>query len=283
MTYKNIYKNILLYLFVCMICAGFSHGQSQNAGQEDSRTYTVGAHDLLTINVFGVDELNTRVRISGNGAITLPLLGEVRVEGLTTAQLETKLAGLLEQKYLKDAQVSVFIVEYQSKKVSVIGAVQHPGNYELLGKETLLQLISKAGGLTDRASNTVVVIHKEKSRVIDLDELMTKGTPQLNILMEPGDVVNIPHERYMDIYIFGQVRNPGTLRLKKSGKASLLRAIAQAGGFTTRARKSSVLITRRENDKEIKIRVNVKKILKGKRQPFVLKHDDIVYVPESLL
>lgn len=274
------FKNFFLIVFLCVICTNLTAAER---GQADERTYTLGPHDLITISVFGVDELNTKVRVSGTGTITLPLLGEIPVEGLSPAQLELKLAKLLEKEYLKNAQVTVFIEEYRSKKVSVIGAVQNPGNYEILGKETLLQMVSRAGGLTDRASDRIVVIRGEESRVIDLDELMTKGPPELNIPLEPGDIVNVPHERFIDVYIFGEVRNPGTLKLKKSGETTLLKAIAQAGGFTTRARRGAVRVTRKQNGEELKFKVNIKKILQGKNSPFILEHNDVVYVPESLL
>jgi polysaccharide export outer membrane protein len=290
MTFKKIIPSILIVLLGFALTAGggfFALAQDQDQEkteeQPDKNTYTIGPQDLLSINVFGVEELNTRVRIAGDGTITLPLLGEIEVGGLTPAQLEKKLAQMLEKNYLKNAQVTVFINEYQSKKVAVIGAVTDPGNYDVMGNETLLQLISRAGGLTERASDRVVVIRKNKSQSIDIERLMSGRNPELNIQLKPGDIVNIPHERYVDIYIFGEVRRPGTMRLKKSGDITLLKAIAQAGGFTNRARKSAVVVKRKKDGKEIKIKVNIKKILKGKRQPFILQHDDVVFVPESLL
>jgi polysaccharide export outer membrane protein len=250
--------------------------------------YTVGPKDLVTISVFDVPELNITVRISEDGTITLPLLGNIQVGGLTRFQMEKRLAALLEKSYLKNAQVTIFIKEYQSKMISIIGEVSKPGNYELIGKQTLLQILSMAGGLTERSSDRIVVIRqftnrKNKSLIIDLDELMLKGNPNLNIPLQPGDIINVPGERFLDIYVFGQVQKPGHLKIKKDGQITLLRAIAQAGGFETRARKSSVLITRREAGKDIQIKVNVKKILKGKKPDFVLKNNDIIHVPESIL
>jgi len=105
----------------------------------------------------------------------------------------------------------------------------------------------------------------------------------MNIPLQPGDIINVPGERYLDIYIFGQVKNPGHLKIKKNGLITLLKAIAQAGGFAERARKSAVTITRRTNGKDVKTRVNVKKILKGKKPDFILENNDIVHVPESIL
>lgn len=276
------FKNFLLIFF---IFTSFIFSVDQG---DKSYSYSIGPKDLLTINVFEVPELNITVRVSEDGSIVTPLLGNINVAGLTRFQLEKKLVKLLEKNYLKSAQVTVFIKEYQSKLVSVIGAVKNPGNYELVGRQTLLQMISIAGGLTEGASDRIVIIRQYKngksaSLVIDLDELMLKGNPKLNIPLQASDIINVSVERYLDIYVFGQVKKPGHIKMKKDGNVTLLRVIAQAGGFSERARKSSVLIKRKINGKEMKIKINVKKILRGKRKDFILENNDIVHVPESML
>jgi len=278
MNFKNF-----LFIFFIFTSIIFSVDQG-----DKNYSYSIGPKDLLTINVFEVPELNMTVRVSEDGFITVPLLGNINVTGLTRSQLEKKLIKLLEKSYLKSAQVTVFIKEYQSKLVSVIGAVKNPGNYELVGKQTLLQMISIAGGLTEAASDRIVIIRQYKngksaSLVINLDELMLKGNPKLNIPLQASDIINVSVERYLDIYVFGQVKNPGHIKMKKDGNVTLLRVIAQAGGFSERARKSSVLIKRKVNGKEMKIKINVKKILRGKRKDFILENNDIVHVPESML
>jgi polysaccharide export outer membrane protein len=280
MNSKKFIIIIFLFIFIVLI-PSFSQ-------KSKDYTYSVGPKDLITISVFDVPELNITARISEDGAITLPLLGRVEVGGLTRFQLEKKLAALLEERYLKNAQVTVFIKEYQSKMVSIIGEVEKPGSYELIGKQSLLQMLSTAGGLSKTASDRIIVIRQYKSGKtssleINLDELMVKGNPTMNIPLQPGDIINVPGERYLDIYVFGQVKDPGHLKVKKNGPITLLKIIAQAGGFAERARKSAVTITRRVNGKDIKTKVNVKKILKGKKPDFILKNNDIVYVPESIL
>lgn len=276
----DIVTSIFLILFCTTLCA-FSQ-------ENKDYSYNIGPKDLITISVFDVPELNITVRISEDGSITLPLLGRVAVGGLTHFQLEKKLAALLEEKYLKNAQVTVFIKEYHSRTVSIIGEVAKPGTYELIGKQTLLQVISTAGGLTEASSDRIIIIRKyksgkSKSLAINLDDLMVKGDPRLNIPLLSGDIVNVPGERYVDIYVFGQVKNPGHIKVKRNGPITLLMVIAQAGGFSERARKSAVTITRRVNGKEVKTRVNVKKIIKGDKPDFILSNNDIVHVPESIL
>lgn len=282
------FKTSLLKIFISISLFLFCSSVFTFSQINKDYSYIIGPKDLITISVFDVPDLNITVRISEDGSITLPLLGRVEAGGLTHSQLEKKLADLLEEKYLKNAQVTIFIKEYHSKTVSIIGEVEKPGTYELIGKRTLLQVISTAGGLKDSSSDRIIIIRnyksgKSKSLTISLDDLMVKGDPRLNIPLLAGDIINVPGERFVDIYVFGQVKNPGHIKVKINGSISLLKAIAQAGGFAERARKSAVTITRRVDGKEIKTRVNVKKILKGKIPDFILKNGDIIHIPESIL
>lgn len=279
-------KKVIFSLTIFILLLGTFYAQESQ--EKYVLEYKIGPKDLLEIKVFGLDKLNTTVRVSEEGRITLPLLGEIEVEGLTKAELEKKLVKLLEEKYLHNPQVTVFIKEYQSKRVSILGAIQKPGSYELLGRQTLLQLISEAGGLTKDATKEIIIIRPlpdgtSISLKILVDDLMNKGDSKLNVPLEPNDIINIPVDRLVLVYVFGQVKNPGALQVLKSRIPTLLQTIAQAGGFTERAAKGSVLVKRKDesgNEKEIKI--NVKDIIKGKKKDFQLEENDVVYVPETI-
>jgi protein involved in polysaccharide export with SLBB domain len=104
--------------------------------------YRVGRQDLLEIKVFDVDELNQTVRVADDGSITMPLLGRLVVAGKTKTELQDLIARLLEERYVRNPQVTVFVKEYESKKVAVTGAVKKPGSYEMLGTKTLLEMLS---------------------------------------------------------------------------------------------------------------------------------------------
>ncbi len=276
-------RKMLLFTLILLLVSCYFWGEDQYKAD-----YKIGAKDLLEISVFGLEEMNKTVRVSEDGKITFPLLGEVEVEGLTKTELEKKLSQLLEEKYLQSPQVTVFIKEYQSKRISVLGAVGKPGPYELLGRQTLLQLISEAGGLTEDAGDDIIVIRQFQdgtsiSLKISIDDLFLKGDARLNIPLEPNDIVNIPAEKTVLIYVFGQVRKPGALEVKKSNIPTLLQVIAQAGGFSERASKGGVLIKRINKDgKEKQIKVNVKDIIKGKKKDIQLLENDVVYVPETI-
>ncbi len=174
--------------------------------------------------------------------------------------------------------------------MAVIGAVEKPGMYELIGRQNLLQMISKAGGHQrerlepdlrpagrGRAANAAAI-------AIDLDDLMANGNQKLNIPLQANDIVNIPVDKIILVFVFGEVRNPGALQVKMSKKITLLQAIAQAGGMTEGAAKGGITIKRkdRKTGKEIKMKFNLKDIIKGNRPDIELIEGDVVFVPESI-
>jgi polysaccharide export outer membrane protein len=220
----------------------------------------------------------------------MPYLGEVAVSGLTKAGLEKRLVELFtDNEIFPSPQVTVFIEEYKSNVVSIIGAVRNPGEYELLGRLTLIDLISKAGGPTGEEGKEIIIFRRlngnSTSLKISRDGLLDEGDPELNVPLEPGDVVNVPIDRTVHIYVRGQVRNPGQLEVKKSElpNFTVTKAIAQAGGFDERASKGGVKILRiNEQGQEVIIKVNVRDIEKGKRSDFKLQEGDVIIVPEGI-
>ena len=246
--------------------------------------YKIGSKDLLEITVFELPELNQTVRVSEDGSVTLSLLGKVAVAGQTAQELEKKLASILEGKYLKTAHVTVFIKEYQ--RVAVLGAVGKPGMYELVGPTTLLQVISEAGGLTSEAANELYIYRegtdgKKNKITVSLSDLVIKGDQDLNLDLQAKDIVNVPIDRMLTVFVFGEVKTPGALQFRQSKKITLLQAIAQAGGTTEWASKSSLVISRKDQKtgKEKKIQVNLKNIIRGKASDIVLEEGDVVIVP----
>jgi len=281
-----------------LICTAFAASATTGSAaptaptglQDTAAEYKIGPKDLLEISVLGVPEIaKLVVRVSELGRITLPLLGEVGVGDLTKFEVEKKLAVLAGEKVVLNPQVTVHILEYLSRRVSVVGAVEKPGTFELIGRRTVLAAIAEAGGLSRDAGEEIIIIRQlpggeNTSFRISIDGLFVKGDPALNIALEPGDVVNVPVERTAPIYVFGQVRNPGALQVKRSSPPTLTQAIAQAGGFTDRANRKKVQIRRKDaSGQELEIVVNVRDILKGKKKDIPLLINDTIYVPESLL
>ena len=260
---------------------------TQEAKDALVRAYRIGPGDLLEIKVFEVKELDQTVRVSEDGSITLPLLGRVVVEGLTQEGVVQKLTSLLSAKYVKNPQVTIFIKEYKNQQVAVIGAVEKAGSYELVGRKNLLQIISMAGGFSETAGNEVFILRERpdgaaSAIAIDLKDLLVNGNQALNVPIEPNDVINVPVDKEIRVFVMGRVTRPGAVRAKLSEGVTLLQAIADAGGLAEGAKESAITISRKDPaGKEKKIKINLKDIIRGRKKDIVLQEGDVVYVPES--
>lgn len=262
------------------------------------RDYKIGPEDLLEITVFEEEKLNKTVRVSSQGNISLPLLGILRVKGLTANEMEKEIRDLLAEKYLQDPHVSVFIKEYRNQRISAIGAVEKPGVYEVTGQKTILDILALAGGLKEDAGRLLFLIRPprpedealrerrdsdarvQKTFMIDLEELLVKGDSTLNLLLDHGDMVNVPVSG--KIFVGGEVRSPGGFPLKGT-KLTVSQAIALAGGLKGEANGSETKIFRyseKGTGKEI-LSVNVYAIQKGQEEDLYLKENDILIVPKS--
>jgi polysaccharide export outer membrane protein len=280
---------ILGAALIVAAAAGTVRAQAQDIKDVFIREYKIGAKDLLEIKVVEVPELNLAVRVSEEGSITLPLVGRVELAGLTKEAAERRIASLLVAgNYLKNPQVTIFIREYQSNRVALIGAVKTPGMYELVGEMSLLELVSKAGGFLENAGNDIIVMRegkdgRDEKLTVDLNDLVMNGTQSFNVALRPNDVISVPIDRILQIYVWGEVKNPGALAVKMSKNITLVQAVAQAGGTTDAAKKSGVVIKRRneKTGKEIRIKADLGKIMNGKKPDIPLKEGDVVYVPAS--
>jgi polysaccharide export outer membrane protein len=256
--------------------------------QELPRGYAIGEQDLLEISVFEVDQLSRTVRVDEDGTINLPLLGRVPVSGLTRSELEQEIARRLEDGFVRDPQVTVFIREFHSRRVTVTGAVKNPGSYEMLGPRTLVEMIAEAGGLTDKGAEELHVIRRdpetgEETRLrVSLKKLLYENDSSANLLLAPGDIVYAPFVEMVDIYVNGAVAQPGAYEFRRSDRVTVLQAVTRAGGATARAneKKVQVIRTLAGGRKQI-LDLDLRKVKKGRAEDIVLQEDDVVVVPES--
>lgn len=261
--------------------------RNSQAGAAPERRNALGAEDLLEISVFDVAELNRTVRVSEDGKLSLPLIGDVEAVGLTPRQLEDRLRDRLAERYVKNPQVSVFVKEHGSKKVSVIGAVGRPGVYEMLGPRVLLQVLAQAGGLSEKAAAELYVIRTRpdggsERLVVKVDDLITSRNPGSNLEIFPGDVISVPLDRLQFIYVDGAVKSPGRIEQPSRRPITLLQAISKVGGASSRANLKKVKILRRgSNGEQIILNASVVRIRKGKDPDPVLRDGDMVVVPEA--
>ncbi len=247
--------------------------------------YIIGPSDLLDIKVFESDKLSSTVRVSSRGFVTLPLVGNVEVSGLSTRESEQKIEQLLKAEgYIRDPHVSVFIQEHKSKVISVMGNVKEPGNYELLGAQTLLDALANAKGLTDSAGNTIYITRvgnqgERKSIMVDIDEILRRGAdPEYNVYVRPGDVIFVPESG--NIFVEGAVLKPGSYPIK--GDATVSQVISQAGGVASFADKGDVTLIRYEGNGERNIvELNLAEIREGAQEDPMVQDRDAIIVGSS--
>lgn len=243
----------------------------------------LGPRDVLDVQVVQDPKLNVRVTVSDDGFVTMPYIGKVDTNGLTVRQLEDRLKAILEQRVLNQADVSVQVMQFGNKPISVVGAVARPGTINTGGSMTLIQAITSAGGLTTGYGKTLFVLRTGQNGLteqiaIDIEELLVQGNPDLNIPLEPNDVINVQVEPPITIYLIGEVQNPGKLEMRRAQNPSLLQAIAAAGGPTDRAGRM-VVIKRAGTAKQI--RVNYRRIAEGDDPDIPLQDGDTIYLKES--
>lgn len=249
--------------------------------------YRLGPEDVIEVRVFELDQLNRKVRVSGDGFIDLPLVGSFQAAGLSAEEVAQAVADRLRDRYVQNPQVSIFIVEFNSQKISLLGAVQSPSSYPLVGQRQLLQVLAEAGSLAADAGKTLYIFRRtddgRSARLtVPLNELLLQGDPRWNITLLPGDVVSVPPEEAIAISILGAVNSPGVHKLPVGDEATLLKAVALAGGLSDRASKKGVNIKRRGPDgKESIIKVNLGDLLSGKQADVILLEGDVVIVNES--
>jgi polysaccharide export outer membrane protein len=256
------------------------------AAAQDFGEYRIGPKDLLEIKVLEAPELNGERRVADNGSISVPLLGEVSVSGLTAVEVRDRIAALLTSRYVQRANVTVIVKDFSNKPITVIGAVARPGTLSVAGRFTLLQAISAAGGLTSGAGRKIYILRSSDNGLSDTLEVRTSdlfesANPMWNIPIAPADVINVPAQSAVKIYCVGEVKTPGQLTFDSGDRISLLSAISKAGGMTDRA-SNTVKIKRRGPDgKDIEITVKYGSILKGKVPDPELKPDDVIVVDEA--
>ncbi len=248
---------------------------AQAASQSE---YVLGSGDQIRITVYQNVDLLLETRITEGGTISYPLLGTIKLGGLSVADAEKKIAtGLRDGNFLKQPQVSILLMTAASSQVTVLGQVNRPSRYPLVaGNQRLSEIMGAAGGIVPGVGSDIVVVSgvrngKPFRKEIDFPKVFASTGTQEDFLMENGDTVWV--DRAPQVYIYGEVQRPGAQILPRD--ATLLQALATAGGLTLRGTQRGIRIHRRdEASGEVKI---LQLDVNDKLQP-----NDIIYVKESL-
>ena len=264
--------------------------------------YLVGPGDVLRVTVFEVEELSNTVVVSPKGTISPPLLEEFSVAGITAREIEAKLEQMYEGGYLRDPQISVVVSEFRSQPVSVLGAVERPGVYQLQGRRRLLEVLAMSGGLGKDVGDTITISRRpgsgssftgpgsargepasaasgEEIEVSVRNMLLTPDNDDANPLIQPHDVIQVSKAGI--VYVMGAVEKAGGYTIKDQEKITVLRAVSLASGLGRHASPQKARIIREVDGKKQRIHVRIKDVIAGRSPDPELAANDILYIPDS--
>ena len=227
--------------------------------QTENYKYTLGPGDILSIIVWDHPELTipagaersaeqSGTVVNENGTIYYPYAGIVRVAGLNVREVRDLLTKAL-SRVIENVQLEVRMAEFRSKRIYVVGEVRNPGIKRVTDiAPTVLEMVNQAGGFTDEADyRNITLTRKEKTYRIDLLALYENGNVEQNVLLESGDVINVPDRQLNKIFVLGEVNNPGSLLMNKSRK-TLAEAISDAGDVNNNTADPSQIFIMRGNN-----------------------------------
>jgi polysaccharide export outer membrane protein len=234
--------------------------------------------DELEVSVFGVPEMGAHERVDGAGNINLPLVKSVHVAGLTSDAAEAVIEKRLRDGgFLKDPHVSIFVKEYSSSGIAVLGEVQHPGVYPANGPRKLWDMILAAGGATERAGTGVLVRHRDSDQA---EQRALSSNPEeaikSNVEVAPGDSVVV--ERAGVIYVLGEVKHASGY-VMAGNSMTVLQALAKAEGPTDNAALNRATLLRKQASTTHQIPVDLREMLTAKAQDVNMQDGDILFIP----
>ncbi|MFZ0662714.1 MAG: polysaccharide biosynthesis/export family protein [Acidobacteriaceae bacterium] len=244
----------------------------------------IGPGDLLHVTVMREPELEQRVRVLDSGDVGLPLIGEVHVAGLDPAGA----AAVIESKYLvgnylKRPNVSVFVEEFATQPVSVLGQVAKPGTYKITTLRTLLDLLAMAGGLTPIADRHIMIERapgaKEREERVFLSN-RSGDALMANVTIDPGDTILVPKAGI--VYVLGDVGRPGGYTMENESRMTVLEAIALAAGVNRTANEKRARVIHNVNGAYDEEPLPLREIEKGDAPDELLQANDVIYIPFSL-
>ncbi|MCD6584131.1 MAG: SLBB domain-containing protein [Desulfobacteraceae bacterium] len=241
----------------------------------DAQDYILGEGDVLTISVYDQPDLQSTVRISGDGMIALPLIGQLSAIGQSVEKLGNGIESLLADGYIINPHVTIFIEEFRNRKATILGGINNPGLYELKGHTTLLELISKAGGLKEKAASEAIIQRdqpdskQKKVIVVNLFQLMEQGQESLNLTIINGDNIYIPKKKVF--YVTGEIKKPDVYDYEEG--LTVIQVLTKAGGLNDKAAPSRIRIIRSTDGKE--------NVLEKVKMDLTIHPNDVIVVPES--
>jgi len=241
----------------------------------------LGVGDLIEVSVFGVPDLNTKARVSSAGDVYLPLVDYVHVGDLTTDEAQEVIQKRLEEGgFVRNPHVTIFVDESASQAITMVGEVARPGTYPAIGERHLYDLLSMAGGLTDRAGRNVIITHRgdpDQKVELQLPQNLAEDTRN-NIEVRPGDTIIV--SRAGIVYVVGDVQRPSGFVIEDSS-LTVLKALALAGGSTRTSALNKTKILRQTPNGVQEISVPLSKVMHAKAPDVALVKGDVLFIPGS--
>ncbi len=250
----------------------------------------VGPNDLIAVSVYDAPELSRTIRVGADGLIRLPMLQQrIKAQGLYPADLELAISKALKaEELLNDPYVTVTIAAYQSRPVSVAGAVKMPLVFQAEGPTSLLEALARAQGLREDAGREIIVSRSQPgpdgtpvmlTRRIPVRGLIDDADPELNLSLVGGEEVRVPE--VSKIYIVGNVKRPGAFPVQDGADTTVLQMLALAEGLMPYASKEAYIYRREGDGDKNEIAVPLDKIMRRKASDVPLAANDILYIPDN--
>jgi polysaccharide export outer membrane protein len=258
-------------------------GPEPESQSPQTESLLIGPGDLLRISFLREPELDQHLRVLDSGEIVLTLAGKVSVQGLTPAQAAARIATQYrEGDFLLHPEASVFVEEYATQAVTILGQVAHPGTVRLTAPRTLIDVLSLAGGLTSDADRHIVLERggKDGERIHTFLSNRAEDALNADILVRPGDTIVVPKAGI--VYILGDVAHPGGYVMQNDSHLTVLQAIALAAGTSKTASEKRVRLVRTVDGLSHSIDLPLRDMERGGSPDVPLRADDILYVPFSL-
>lgn len=281
-------------ILLLAMCAPFMQSQGRGTPNPESAAnlpaQKIGLRDLLMVQVYGSPELSRSVRVGADGMIRLPMLKQrLKGEGLMPNDLENEVARALEEEGLiVDPLVTITVAEYSSRPISVAGAVKEPLTFQASAPVTLLEAITRAGGLTPVAGSEILVSKTQPGpggqptalmQRISVKGLIDGTDPEANLRLSGGEEVRVPEAG--KVFIVGNVKKPGAFPVEDGAETSVLKMLALAEGLAPFAGKQAYIYRREASGSKNEIPIELTKIMQRKAPDAPLLANDVLYIPDN--
>jgi polysaccharide biosynthesis/export protein len=280
-------------MLMSLLCIPLIYAQARGVSAPDGANLPaqkIGPRDLIAIQVYDSPELTRTVRIGADGFMRLPMLKQrVKAEGLMPGDLEKVVADALEEEgIIVEPFVTITVAEYASHPISVAGAVRSPLTFQASSPVTLLEAITRAGGLAPEAGSEILIskvqpgpdgVQTSLIQRVPVKALIDAADPDANVKLTGGEEVRVPEAG--KIFVVGNVKRPGAFPVQDGAESSVLKLLALAEGLSPYSGKQAFIYRREASGGQNEIPIELNKIMARKAPDATLLANDVLYIPDN--